>query len=347
MSPPPRKPMIELPENITRIVSRGRPYYYHQIGRGTKNKGPRTRIKHDPQDAQFWIECADLNGDAVPGPAKGTFSALIAEYKDSPKYKQLRPKTKTEYDRCLTIIKKAWGEKKVAGVRPKHVLRLRDDRAATPTNANHVVTTLSIIIKWGIPREYAETNPCENVEKLKTGKGYAPWNWEMIDLAQAHLPLYLWHVVALALYTGQRVSDVLNMKWSDIKGGEIQVVQQKTCKTVWIPVHQDLAGILGDIDTVSIFILTNTKGQPWKSGFHASWQKQLKRDELKPIKKAGLVFHGLRKTAVVSLLEAGCTTAQVSAITGQTLQMVEHYAKQVNQRKLARQAIKTWEESGR
>jgi len=29
----------------------------------------------------------------------------------------------------------------------------------------------------------------------------------------------------------------------------------------------------------------------------------------------------------VTLLEAGCTDAEVSAITGQTRQMVEHYAR--------------------
>jgi len=38
----------------------------------------------------------------------------------------------------------------------------------------------------------------------------------------------------------------------------------------------------------------------------------------------------------------------VQAITGQSLQMVEHYARQVNQKKLARSAILKWESaSGR
>ncbi len=62
-----------------------------------------------------------------------------------------------------------------------------------------------------------------------------------------------------------------------------------------------------------------------------------------PIKKAGLVFHGLRKSAVVTLLEAGCTDAEVAAITGQSRQMIEHYSKQVNQKKLAAAAILKWE----
>jgi len=59
----------------------------------------------------------------------------------------------------------------------------------------------------------------------------------------------------------------------------------------------------------------------------------------------GLVFHGLRKSAVVFLLEAGCTDAEVSAITGQSRQMVEHYAREVNQNKLAAAAVLKWEAS--
>ena len=64
-----------------------------------------------------------------------------------------------------------------------------------------------------------------------------------------------------------------------------------------------------------------TCARPW-----VSWQKAF-RGQLAPIRDAGLVFHGLRKSAVVTLLEAGCTDAEVSAITGQTRQMVEHYAR--------------------
>ncbi|RDD63614.1 hypothetical protein [Ferruginivarius sediminum] len=54
----------------------------------------------------------------------------------------------------------------------------------------------------------------------------------------------------------------------------------------------------------------------------------------------GYSRHGLRKNAVNRLLEAGCATAQVAAVTGQTLQMVEHYAAQVNQARLADEAIR-------
>lgn len=100
----------------------------------------------------------------------------------------------------------------------------------------------------------------------------------------------------------------------------------------------------------STLILTSTRGTPWtQDGFRCSWRKTLIGPEgaeawpLSAIPAAGLVFHGLRKSSVVTLLEAGCTDAEVASITGQSRQMVEHYGRQVNQRKLAASAILKWE----
>jgi hypothetical protein len=62
-----------------------------------------------------------------------------------------------------------------------------------------------------------------------------------------------------------------------------------------------------------------------------------------PFRRHRLVFHGLRKSAVVFLLECGCTDAQVASITGHSRAMIEHYAAQVNQQKLARAAMLKFE----
>jgi hypothetical protein len=51
------------------------------------------------------------------------------------------------------------------------------------------------------------------------------------------------------------------------------------------------------------------------------------------------VPHGLRKNAVIALLKAECSVAEVSAITGQTFAVVEYYARQVDQRRLSKAAI--------
>jgi integrase len=127
------------------------------------------------------------------------------------------------------------------------------------------------------------------------------------------------------------------MLWSEVADGFISVEQQKTGKRLRIPMHRDLQALLHEIPRRAVTVLTNTRGKPWTvDGFKTSWNKELGRKAMAPIRKAGLVFHGLRKSSVVFLLEAGSTDAEVSAITGQSRQMVEHYARQVNQKKARR-----------
>jgi integrase len=55
------------------------------------------------------------------------------------------------------------------------------------------------------------------------------------------------------------------------------------------------------------------------------------------------VLHGLRKAAVVALIDAGCTPFQAAAISGhRTMRMLEHYAKERDQVKLGQAAMLKW-----
>jgi hypothetical protein len=155
--------MIELPRNVQRVTARGRDYYYYQEGRGTSVAGPRIRIKSQPHEPEFWAEIKELGGSVPPPPERGTFSALVTEYKRSPEYADLKPKTKKEYERYLGIIIDTWGGLKVAGVRSKHVLALRDRFAETPAMANYLLVVLSAIVNWSMPRDYANINPCQGI----------------------------------------------------------------------------------------------------------------------------------------------------------------------------------------
>ncbi len=56
------------------------------------------------------------------------------------------------------------------------------------------------------------------------------------------------------------------------------------------------------------------------------------------------MFHGLRKAAASKLAEAGCSTKEIAAITGHlTLQMVELYTREAEQKKLAKRAMRRFE----
>lgn len=334
------------------ITARGREYFYYQERRGTRAPGQRTRLAGLPYNTDgtpnedWWRAYRDASGTKVLLPAQGTFAALKNAYLASPEWREIGDRTKDNWLRDLGRIEAAWGDLRVAGLEPKHVLKLRDQYAKTPAAANNLIKCLSALMTWSIPRGWRTTNPCAHIKKLKIGDGYAPWDWEDIEHFKAHAPLHLWQAAALALYTGQRLGDVLEMRWSEVRDNMISVKQNKTGKPLWIPMHRDLQPIVAALSRSRLTLLTNTRGIAWTtSGFKSSWGKALNESQMSGLREKDLVFHGLRKSAVVFLLEAGCTDAEVAAITGQSRQMVEHYARQVNQRKLAAAAVLKWEQA--
>lgn len=63
----------------------------------------------------------------------------------------------------------------------------------------------------------------------------------------------------------------------------------------------------------------------------------------KRFREERIVFHGLRKNAVISLLEVGYTETQVGAIVNMSEQMVRHYGREVSMQVLARDGMKLLE----
>ena len=376
-------PKFSLPPNVNMFRSRhGSEFCYHQRNRGTKHAGSRTRISGLPfnpdgaPNEDWWRTYRALEGlqEQLPNrPQAGTFASLIAAREVSGEWAELAETTRSDWTRYHKIIKETWADRLVTLLEPKHVMKLRDwyadippadpekrkkplaEYKNRPAAANHLVGALSATIAWGIPHGWRSDNPCDHVPRFKGGEGYLPWPMKAIAFYRKHGKQRLWWVAATALYTGQRMGDVLGIQRAHVKDGEISVTQDKTDKRLWIPMHRDLKLVLADMaehrrsqktTRLDPHLLTNSFREAWTTdGFKSSWATEMDRREFRPFRKHRLVFHGLRKSAVVMLLEASCTTAQVASITGQSYEMVEHYAKEVNQRKLARAGMTKWESS--
>lgn len=343
MIPMTQEPVMppKLPPYVKRVRNKtGRTYYYLIQHRGTDRATDPVRLP-DILDDEFWIEYARLRNLPIQPTKANTVKSLIEAWQKSPEWTALGNGTRREWTRHCNRIEAAWGDLEVKGIAPKNVLTLRDQFAATPATANNMLRCLSSMLGWSVPRDWRDDNPCREVKPLKAGTAYEAWPWEVIEAAEKELREDLWWAVALALYTGQRLGDCLAMRWSSVTPNGIALTQQKTGKALVIPVHKRLATVIEKIPRRAVTILTNSEGRPWRR-FQATWAKH----KPKLVKEQGLVFHGLRKSAVVMLLEAGCSEAEVSAVTGQTLAMVAHYAKQVNQQRLAAAAILKWEAQG-
>src|SRR6478609_2297906 len=108
-----KRPMLELPPHVRRVVARGREYFYFQRSRGTKLEGPRTPLPHDLHSIAFWQAYRAALG--TDEPVGRTFNDLITAYRISPEFRAKAVATQRDYERYLKIIGEAWGPLLVSG----------------------------------------------------------------------------------------------------------------------------------------------------------------------------------------------------------------------------------------
>ena len=334
-------PKIELPRYVRLVRKKGREYYYYHEARGTDRERPPVRLPDDPRLPEWWQAYRIAAGIEQPVRATDTIDSLTEAYCDQEQNSESRAwraSTRRQYERHCRTMRAFWGELSVQAVSLAGVRAARDRMGQTPCEANAFLRSVSAFLSWCEAGGHISDNPARRVRKLKTTGTWEPWSQGLICQAEMDLPWHIWAPCLLALYTGQREGDVLKMARNHIKDGEIRVVGEKDGKLRWIPVHPALAPVL-HVKHSATTILVNARGRPWTAdGFRASFRKA--KTAAGWAERA--TFHGLRKNAVNSLFEVGCSTAEVAAITGQTLQMVEHYAQARDQRELARSGMARW-----
>lgn len=266
-----------------------------------------------------------------------SLDSLIIAYKSSPEFKRLATSSQRNRNYYLELLSTRWGNRPYARLTTGKVYEIRDEFQNTPGKADQLVSTLSSLYTFGMKRDMVSGNPCSKVERLADGEHKA-WPQQIIDRASEYASPMLWLGIQAHYYTGQRISDVCTMLRPRESDTLIRVIQKKTGKAVEIPIHRAFREAIREVPANSVLLLYNEHRRQFTPDALRSRLRRL-MEEI----GEDYTFHGLRKNAVNALLEAGCTTWEVSSITGQTAQLVEEYAKDVNRQKLAFSAVRKWE----
>lgn len=335
-----------LPAGVNRVRGRNQKvYYYWHPGRGTKVAEKPVRIPHEPETPDFWAFVARLTNPA-PKTDDRTIRAVIAKYRASQEYGGLKPVSRRDYDRYLDELERRLGDYAADAITPPVVLQIRNSYGDRRASANHMLSVLRTLFGWAVEAGEMQTNPAREVKKVSTNSdGAKPWPEEMIQLALSSCRWEARMFVALAYYTGQRTADVLRMRLNSIIGGKIPVTQSKTGKALMLPIHRDLKPFIDEaLARGSMVLVPGPDGRELTTNqWRALWTREMEKEPQSAIRSGGLVPHGLRKSAVVALKEAGCTNAEIQAVTGHSLQMIEHYSKGYNQLRQAEQGIRKME----
>lgn len=328
---------------IKKVRARGKVYEYFDTGKQIDGKKVYNRLppRSDRSFGQVYAGMvagrhARANVAVVP-----TIADVSRAYQKDPKFTNRAESTQSTYLTYIQVIEEHIGMASVNQVERRDIQALMDRMSDRPSAANMMLLVIRNIFKHAIAREWVDADPSKHVEKFDTAEEeHDPWPEPLLELALRNPEVQL--PVALLYYTAQRIGDVCKMRWSDIRDGYMYVKQEKTDKELDIRLHSELATILDRTPKTALTILHGKHGKPR--------EKQTLRTHLQAFgKKHGehIVPHGLRKNAVIALLEVGCSMAETSSISGQTLQVVEQYAKRRNVRRLGSAAILKWEGTDR
>lgn len=327
-------------EHVKFVKRRGKVYAYFNTGRKSGGKVIYTPLPN-PASPEFYTQYGNLKSRRNNRQAKGyTVADLVDEYLKSAEYAKKAAATQKLYRIQAKKINEAWGKFPVNELAPEHVRFVLEGAGWGAGTHNAVVAMLGAVYTWGrkrakTTREPVTAEPVKDIERADIGT-HEPWPEDVLEAALSSDDATVRLAVHLLYFTGQRISDVLAMRWGDIRDNVLTVTPKKTQrfkKTLQITIHAELRAELDRTPRTGLTILHGFNDYQLR-GILQAFTRDLGVET---------VPHGLRKNAVNALLEAGCTIAEVAAITGQTFQIVEHYAARVNTKQLGQAAMLKFE----
>lgn len=269
-----------------------------------------------------------------------TLGAMWELYKLQGSWLRLTPSSRRIYEQGVSYWGKLANMEADKITRPM-VLDFRDDNYDNKARCRLGLMMVNTVMQFGYDHGYCQANPARGISGMPPKTGWKRWTKEELDkvLDKASVPIR--NAILLALYTGQRRSDLARMRWDNYDGKYIHIIQQKTRKPLAIPVHPllkiELERMMKERITECAYILTSVSGWQWAPDY-------LTATMTKTAKAAGVdkVLHGLRKTTASVLAELGCSPFEIAAITGQSLKEVISYSKEADQKIMAQRAIDRW-----
>ncbi len=198
----------------------------------------------------------------------------------------------------LTRLASVFGEMVPDDVTPQQIYQYMDERSATPTAARHEVTLLHHVfvkaIRWGA----ATKNPAQGIEKPKSKprERYVTDEEFLAVQALAIPPLQV--AMDLALLTGLRRGDLLNLTRNSLTEDGLLVKSQKTSKALLFEYTEELNEVLSCAKKLrpqlpGRYLIRTREGKQYTgSGFAANWQRLMRKAQKNGIEK--FTFHDIR-----------------------------------------------------
>lgn len=238
MSPRPRKKANRsLPQNLYLDDRRGT-YRYRRPTDGTWFQFGKDRLK--AIDAAKQLNLTFMQGADLVSKVKGLATTLFVDFLDYYQREVLPPRELAKATLELYAVRfrqfqAAWPSQAVDEITLRMTAELLD--SLTPRASNQARALLIDIFNHAAAKGLCPDNPAAatipRIEKKQRKRHTA----EGLKAIREKSPIWLQNAIDFALITGQRRSDILSMRFDDIRDGFLYVIQHKTAKVsdaAWI-----------------------------------------------------------------------------------------------------------------
>ncbi len=340
----PPKPRITKPRLVWKFNKSKwiwEPYYRVTWTENGKEKQRTILLKWqgDPEelDSLYWA-CQSGRHDKQKKTEKYTWQALVETWRSDPRIQnKLSDGTKRSYRRAMDDLLEKNSGKDVRRTTRQGLRKVHDALAETPRKADKRLQTVSLL--WNYAANKLDwplgPNPASGIDHFGRQREYEPWpDWMVKKLVDA--PAIVRTAAELILGTGQRPNAAIQMERKQFRGEWMDVLDEKADELFETYCPDDLREYLSTLPKSGKYVLAKNLNEPL--GYNAiekafrAWRKNL-GTKAKPY-----VLHGLRKLAIVRLAEAGCSDAEIQAVTNQSAEMVAYYRKKADRRRLSKAA---------
>lgn len=270
--------------------------------------------------------------------------SILAHFRATPEWTNLSPSSKRIFEQGLGYLPD-FLEKDADAITRPDIMQYRNENYDKRGRCRIGLSVLSRLLSHGYDNGLCKYNHAKSIPNLPKKVGHKRWSLDEVKLVMEGASDAVRRAIMLALYTGQRRSDLINMKWSNYDGQYIHIIQIKTKKPLAIPIHPimqaELIRMQRERDTPCEYILTSSGGWEWsRNGITMAVTRAARDAGIE-----GKSLHGIRKTTASLLAELGCTPHEIAAITGQSLKEVANYTREADQKVMAGRAVERWKNS--
>ena len=218
----------------------------------------------------------------------------------------------------------------------------KKEKGLAPSTINREVSTISKMLSIAVDNNWINENPCRKVKPLRVDNKVeryltADEEKRLLDGCIGE-DAYIKPMIILALHTGMRKGEILNLKWDenvDLKQKYFTLYKTKNGKKRKIPMSNTVFKELTKLNSkrLSEYVFTNPISKTCYENIKKAFKRACERAGISKLR-----FHDLRHTAATRMVSAGIDLVVVKEILGHAdIQTTMRYSHPVPERK--KQAI--------